>query len=156
MWQIREQRKTDLERHVAEFQAEMKRQLGEVDETESWSDGDAWSGLEDEGHVAPMESALEDEEYVDEDKYTTVTVEAMGSRSPSPEANDGSRPLGPDSTAASLPPSTTKKRAREKLADDKRKPRKKKFRYETKAERSATRAKQKSKNHKAKLRRVGA
>ncbi len=78
---------------------------------------------------------------MDEDKFTTVTVEPMGE--PGVEEVDKDAP---------------KKDYRNSNKDVKKRPPKKKtikFRYETKAERQATRQKQKSKNHAAKARRMG-
>ena len=53
--------------------------MGGVESTDS-DDEDEWGGiLEENGaEAAEAEQLPDDEEYVDEDKYTTVTVEAMG------------------------------------------------------------------------------
>ena len=111
---------------------------------------DEWEGIEE---VKPAEVVAQDEEYVDEDKYTTVTVEAMegvgdASEDDGTEANELTivKEVHGDARAP-------KKRIRSK--DGKAKVKKRKFRYESKADRSATRQKQKSKNHAAKVRRTG-
>ena len=104
-----------------------------------------WNGIPD-----PAPEIAQDEEFVDEDKYTTVTVEAMDR--PGEESEDDRIPIHPQ-RVVNGDAKTTKKRMPSK--DDKAKVKKKKFRYESKAERSATRQKQKSKNRAAMLRRKG-
>ena len=158
MLQLREQRKEDLERHVTEVNAELRKQ--NLDVGEGSDDGASGSeegevGWEGIAEAEPAEGLPEDEEYVDEDKYTTVTVEAMdGEDEGAVEDGDefavkatGPVPGGAEAKAGA------KKRIWKK--DGQAKAKKKKFRYESKAERQATRQKQKSKNHKAKLRREG-
>lgn len=98
-----------------------------------------------------------DEEFVDEDKYTTVTVEAMDGEGDDAVGEDDDEEGVAVKTAASIAegkPKVAKKRVSSKDGQAKAK-KKKKFRYESKAERKSTREKQKSKNHKAKLRRTG-
>ena len=95
----------------------------------------------------------QDEEFVDEDKYTSVTVEAMGERSEESEDDSGPVDAGREAKVANGYTKAPKKRIRTK--ENKPKAKKKKFRYESKAERSATRQKQKSKNRAAAIRRKG-
>ena len=91
----------------------------------------------------------QEDEYVDEDKYTTVTVEAM-------EPSDGELDTA-EAEAANVRRlksdgrSAPAKKGRQKLVDGKKKPKKKKFRYESKGERKDTRDKQKAKNKKQAL-----
>lgn len=118
-------------------------------ESEGAEGGGEWEGIEE---PATVEVLPDDEEFVDEDKYTTVTVEAMDGEDSKQQGGDGEE-FAVKAAEPVKAKSVAKKPARSK--DDKTKPKKKKFRYESKAERSATRAKQKSKNHKAKLRRTG-
>ena len=96
----------------------------------------------------------EDEEYVDEDKYTTVTVEAMEDFDPASQSDEE-----PDvqSQGEQKGHGETKPRKKRTWSKDGKnaKAKKKKFRYESKAERQVTRQKQKSKNHAAKVRRKG-
>ena len=153
--QIREQRKEDLEKHVAEVNAELRKQNPDDSDVESTSgaandDGD-WEGIDD---VTAPPLIAEDEEYVDEDKYTTVTVEAMdgsGEDEDADEAAAATRREGEKATNGGASGKVKKKRMLGK--DGKPKPKKKKFRYESKAERSAGRQKQKAKNQKAAARR---
>jgi len=117
------------------------------------NEDESWEGVAD---AAPE---LEpDEEYVDEDKYTTVTVEAMegsdvdeGSNRPPGDKPQGEKAEG---DAAVL---MKKKRIWSKDPSNpaKRKEKKRKFRYESKAERQATRQKQKVKSRAARVRREG-
>lgn len=114
---------------------------------ESNGEDEEWDGIEDSTAQAPeIEELPEDEEYVDEDKHTTVTVEAMGDEEPDEEDADGEVKAH---EVATLNEKETKKRkpwAKGKTGD---KPKKKKFRYESKAERQVTRQKQKSKGARA-------
>lgn len=142
---------------MTEVNAELKKQnraIGEDSDADSGAEGSLgeWEGI---GEAQPEEVLPDDEEYVDEDKYTTVTVEAMDGEDEADALDDE------DSAVKTIVPSKgeagakgiTKKRIWSK--DGQAKAKKKKFRYESKAERQATRQKQKSKNHKAKLRREG-
>lgn len=119
---------------------------GEEDSDAPDDEGE-WAGI-----VEPetAERIPSDEEYVDEDKYTTVTVEPMDDASDAAEDEEAEAARAKAARIASGNGAVVKKK-REKD----QKPKKKKFRYETKAERQMGRAKQKSKNHKAKLKREG-
>ena len=98
----------------------------------------------------------EEGEFVDEDKYTTVTVEPMGEL-----GGDTAADSDEDKTAAVAKMDSDRgeaKPAKRKPWSKDGKPaakKKRSFRYESKFERQATRQKQKSKNHAAKLRRTG-
>ena len=107
-------------------------------------DGDSsegeWGGLsDDEVPEAPIDL---EEEYVDEDRYTTVTVEAVSvdrdglhkSHAEPAEEEDGERPR------TDAQPSQDRK----KTAKERPKKKKKTFRYETKFERKMIERKQKS------------
>ncbi|EMC91288.1 hypothetical protein BAUCODRAFT_57460, partial [Baudoinia panamericana UAMH 10762] len=153
--QMREQRKMDLDRHMAEFNAELRKQNPDLTESEAEDGkvdadgaGGEWQGL---GERPTADVAQEDEEYVDEDKYTTVTVEPMNNFN---DEEDEDRDAAKE--YAQLPPedpnrSAKKKRvwAKDRPADGKARPKKHKFRYESKAERQETRRKQKVKRSKA-------
>ena len=123
-------------------------------ETEGSGTDDEWAGLEDEEQPPPVDHEAE---YIDEDKYTTVTVEAMdvskeGLFKAEQDQNDTDDPQDP-SLSEQVEATDTKKRTwtKEKPKDkDKAKARKKKrnFRYESKAERRVTRVKEKSRGRK--------
>ena len=141
-----------MSRHVAEVNAELRKQNPDLSESDSAPEingqDEEWEGIEE---VEP--EFAQDEEYVDEDKYTTVTVEAM--KDPRDESEDDaeSKKVVGENRTANGGSQARKKRIWSK--EDKAKSKKKKFRYESKAERSVTRQKQKSKNHAAKIRRTG-
>lgn len=162
--QLREERKHDLERHVAEFNALLRPIEQESDEASPSDQGD--HGQEWHGIAEPLELNHE-AEYIDEDRYTTVTVETMelsrgavdkvGEQS---QENIGSRE-GRGAESARIGPTMkqgkkiwTKEKPEKEGMKIKRK--RKKFRYENKAERKLTRSKEKSKNGRlAKARRSG-
>lgn len=96
-------------------------------------------------------------EYIDEDRYTTVTVEAMdlsrdGLREAEKQANqDADSPIDKKQKGANLPSTQRQgKRIWRKELPEKEgrapKKKRKKFRYENKAERRFTRMKERSKN----------
>jgi ribosomal RNA-processing protein 17 len=104
------------------------------------------------------------DEYVDEDKYTTVTIEAMDDAKALAQGSDDdddddqarAKTCVKDITEAK---DGAKKRTvwlKGKKVDFKDLPKKKKFRYESKGERKQTRDKQRSKNSAAKKAREGA
>ncbi|KAK5733197.1 hypothetical protein LTR17_009939 [Elasticomyces elasticus] len=136
--QMRDQRKKDLELHIAEFNAELRKQNPDLSEAEK----DAASGIDGDAVPEPEEVGQEDE-YVDEDKYTTVTVEAMGD------------PKDEEPEPAKVPPKVdaAPRKPRPWEKDGKAKGKKHKFRYESKAERQNTRRKQKDKNQAQKAKR---
>lgn len=105
-------------------------------------------------------------EYVDEDRYTTVTVEAMDlskdglHKQEETQADlDSSEERQLDGATRTNDPKQGKRIwTKDKPEKDARRPKKKrkKFRYENKAERKLTRIKEKSKNSRqAKARRSG-
>ncbi|EME39581.1 hypothetical protein DOTSEDRAFT_56916 [Dothistroma septosporum NZE10] len=156
--QLREQRKEDLESHVAAVNDELRKQNAILNGEE---DVDDFSGFEDSTPtLAPaakehQEELPDDAEYIDEDRYTTVTVEAMDDGKE--EEFDKEEETAKYATKAQIDKKPLrKKRPWDKGGADKVKMKKKKFRYETKAERAVTRQKQKSQNKKfAKARREG-
>lgn len=161
---MRDERKAELERHVAEVNALLD-PPEELDGSGSDKDGDTaeeWKGVEE---PPPVDHEAE---YIDEDKYTTVTVEAMdlskdGLQKVEQEGRRQEDDIGPaadekDTEVELKVDSNPKKRTwtKDKPHDraDKPKKKKKKFRYETKAERKFTRMKQGARNSKeAKARR---
>ena len=112
-----------------------------------------------------VEDARHEDEYIDEDKYTTVTVEPMeGSEvednaHDSAESNDGTplkgKKLGQQTIRDVVLPDGTIKKKRIWTKDKpstskvKKKAKPKKFRYESKVERRATKAKQSARNNEA-------
>ncbi|KIW96566.1 uncharacterized protein Z519_01957 [Cladophialophora bantiana CBS 173.52] len=153
---LREQRMAELERHVQEVNA-ILRSLSDSDEGEGKEDGveenseEEWSGISD-SEPTPLN---QETEYIDEEKYTTVTVEAMnisreGLFKAEQEPNkDGEEERGEIGTGLEDGLSGKQKRrwTRDRPKDTKRR-KKRNFRYESKAERKEARGKEKAKNRK--------
>ncbi|KAL6709680.1 hypothetical protein ACN47E_001108 [Coniothyrium glycines] len=164
--ELRQQRKIDLEKHVEEVNRLVKQANGEVfDEHASRSDHSCSSGAEDDdeddnedgqevkgfGDAAPLD---QEDEYVDEDKYTTVTIESVGiTKAGFLKPGDKDEAEG-DADAKEKAAEEEKKEKRvwtkEWPKNNKPKKKKVKFRYETKAERKAERMKQGAKKRKQK------
>jgi ribosomal RNA-processing protein 17 len=131
--QLREERKKELEQHVNAVNA----LVGNKYTSDHEESMEVWGGIEDAGE---QEIVDHEEEYVDEGRYTTVTVEAVDVSKAGLEriADD----VGSEST------DDTELKSVEKEANGKKrwpkKEKKKKFRYESKAERKITRSKQKA------------
>lgn len=114
-----------------------------------------WNGIDET--VAKPDGV---DEYVDEDKFTTVTIETMDD---DPRKWDGQDEedvtVVKEGEEEAGEGGEKKKRVWTKEKPKKKpgevKPRKKKFRYESKAERQQTRAKQKAKNQAAAKARKG-
>ncbi|KAL9528385.1 hypothetical protein SMMN14_07781 [Sphaerulina musiva] len=165
--ELRDQRKADLETHVAEVNKVLREQKAlaigkDPDEVDSDA-SDEFGGFDDDKNnpfstTGEGEALPDDAEYVDEDKYTTVTVEAMDESEDEEEvaakkaAEKAHYAKIEEEKAAEL---AAKRKKRPWLKDGAEKPKKKKFRYESKAERSLTRQKQKSKSSKAAKERRG-
>ncbi|KAM3414500.1 hypothetical protein BST61_g9660 [Cercospora zeina] len=158
--ELREQRKADLESHVAEVTKVLKQQNAlangqDPDDNVSSSGGDEFAGFDNEDTTTPAVAEIElpdEAEYVDEDKYTTVTVEPMGEKTSSEgeEAEEQEKEVSDTTTTiAETEVKKKKKRPWDKSGDGAAKKNKPKFRYESKAERSLARSKQKSKNSRA-------
>jgi ribosomal RNA-processing protein 17 len=105
---------------------------------------DAWGGIEDEGDLAvkAVEVVDHEEEYVDEDRYTTVTIEAVD------VSKEGLQKVVDEESDDGKEEEYAKPAEKEETGKKKwpKKERKKKFRYESKAERKVTRGKQKAGN----------
>ncbi|KXT13152.1 hypothetical protein AC579_5619 [Pseudocercospora musae] len=144
---LREQKKQEVEEHVQAVNEELKKQNALINSDEGEGDFEGFDETITKGEGAVEEVLPSDEEYVDEDKYTTVTVEPMGES----DAEDGQEEAeGINAPAVTKPePPAKKKRPWQKDGEDKKKVKKKKFRYESKSERAVTRQKQKSRNSKA-------
>ena len=151
---MRQQRKEDLERHVQEVNALLKKANGELSEEAEGEENEAadekgedeeWTGFEE-----PVE--INREEYIDEDKYTTVTVETVdisknGFSKPEEAGSEEDSEGGREAAVGSkLQASNKRVWTKEKPSKDRPKKKKKKFRYESKADRKVTRLKERSKN----------
>lgn len=125
---------------------------GETTGSGSEHEGDEWEGFE-EPPAVDYEA-----EYIDEDKYTTVTVEEMD---PSREGllksqaeEDSEDEVQTSKSEADLQSKQAAEKTQKKSSDTKPKKKKKKFRYESKEERKLARAKERmSRARKAQARR---
>lgn len=158
---MREDRKAELEKHVETVNAILRKADGGVldsSEEGSGAELEEWGGVVDEPPELDHEA-----EYVDEDRYTTVTVEAMDlskdglhrkreeeEGAQAPDDGDGENEMK-DSANGAQDKARNGKRIWTKENPEGRKKKKKKFRYESKAERKVTRHKERSGN-KAKAR----
>ena len=139
---MRDERKQAVETHVQQVNDLLKeaQRAGQDEDTNSQngSGPEEWSGFGDDPPVPPVDH---EEEYIDEDRYTTVTVESVivdreGIHKPEEseeEENEDSGSKGGNGDAR----------------ENKRKPppkKKKKFRYETKFERQRSSRKQRAGN----------
>lgn len=177
--QLKEQRKQDLVNHVEAVNAILRKaELGESDEDSE----EEFEGLSDDdnaenasGTPSNAVTADREEEYIDEDRYTTVTVKSMdksddeASSSQDEEehadadADGDGIDVGVDGKGVDQKPKTGGKSAlgkkktwtKDKPDGAKPKKKKKKFRYESKIERKATRSKQKTRNSAAAKERKG-
>lgn len=124
-----------MEEHIEAISRAVREAEGVV--ADLGSEEDVWNGIEDE-EVAP-EPIDHEEEYIDEDKYTTVTVEAVD------VSKEGLQKVADEESEASdtEPPQLVKAEEKTPKKQWPKKERKKKFRYESKMERKVTRAKQK-------------
>lgn len=141
--QIRKQRKEDLEKHVEEVNRLVRQANGDLSEADEADEGDdseteAGNAVTEPETFNPAAADInEEEEFVDEDKYTTVTIESVGISKHGFEKRGGDD----DDEAGEA---KTEKRVWTKERPKSTKPKKKKikFRYETKTERKAERVKQ--------------
>lgn len=155
--QMREERTAEFQRAMKEHQEQLRKMNEENDsgdedgnsKDESDNEEHEWEGFEEPPAVDY------EEEYIDEGKYTTVTVEEMDAsregllQSAKPEESsdedqdqqtENTEEANHDSNA-----STVKKRRITKAND---KPKKKKFRYESKEDRKLNQLKQRLSNKK--------
>ncbi|RDW74120.1 hypothetical protein BP5796_07562 [Coleophoma crateriformis] len=136
--QLREERKQELEEHVEAVNALLKDVDASKDYVESDEDGE-WGGIQDE---EPRPVIDHEEEYIDEDRYTTVTVEEVD------VGKDGLHKIvAEDSSDETMDAERPKPESKDEMKKVwPKKPRKQKFRYESKTERRMSRAKQKAGN----------
>ena len=114
---------------------------GEGDED---SEDGEWNGIAEPAAAIPAAADInEEEEFVDEDKYTTVTIESVGISKHGFERRGGGAGDG-DGDEQAQEEKKKEKRVWTKERPKSNKPKKKKikFRYETKTERKAERVKQ--------------
>ncbi|KAI2641822.1 nucleolar protein 12-domain-containing protein [Hypomontagnella submonticulosa] len=138
-------RKREVEEHVQTVNAILKEaeQAGYVGgEQETSDDGtNEWGGFQDTPALEPVDH---EEEYIDEERYTTVTIESVnvskdGLTSSKPEDDSSEEDQG---TAADDDSQHPPAGSKEKVGPPKKK--KQKFRYESKSERQLNQRRQKA------------
>ncbi|EWZ45604.1 hypothetical protein FOCG_01377 [Fusarium oxysporum f. sp. radicis-lycopersici 26381] len=139
--QIREERKRDVEEHVQTVNRLLQESeaAGAVEQESDEADGE-WDGFPDQPELDIVDH---EEEYIDEDRYTTVTVESVsvtrdGLHKPQVDDKDNE-----EDKKVEEPKDDQKAKSRREP-----KKKKKKFRYETKFERQLTDKKQRIKKAK--------
>ncbi|KAL1839348.1 hypothetical protein VTJ49DRAFT_1616 [Mycothermus thermophilus] len=147
--QIREQRKQEVEEHVQAINKILREaEYAGTEHNDQDNTDEEWGGLSDE--EVPEAPIDVEEEYIDEDKYTTVTVEAVSvdrdglhkpeleksSEDEDSEDGDGKEKQEQDKSEESKRPKHPPKK------------KKKKFRYENKFERALEQRKQKARKRK--------
>lgn len=138
-----------MEEHVetVNILLQQARKAGTSDtESDDDSDDGEFGGFEDE----PIQPVDLEEEYIDEDKYTTVTIEAVNVDKDGMHRPDGTDDAegvaGSDEEGEGKKAEAQSDAAAEKSKKEwPKKPKKKKFRYGTKMERKITEAKRKDK-----------
>ncbi|KAK3359236.1 nucleolar protein 12-domain-containing protein [Lasiosphaeria hispida] len=149
--QIRDERKQAVEDHVATVHR-LLREAREAGADEHLKDKDGsdeeWGGLSDE--VAPEPPIDMEEEYIDEDRYTTVTVEAVSVDRDGLHKPEAEQEENEDSAAAEggAKPVDGKEETEKKGGKEWPKKKKKAFRYENKFERKLEQTKQRAKRDK--------
>ncbi|KAF2854636.1 hypothetical protein T440DRAFT_441833 [Plenodomus tracheiphilus IPT5] len=153
--ELRQQRKVDLEKHVEEVNRLVKQANGEISGLGNTSADDDSSDDEDEEEFKGFEEPEpinQEDEYVDEDKYTTVTIESVGISkagfSRLGEEDEDSKKKGDDEGGGGEKKPEKRVWTKAWPKTDKPKKKKVKFRYETKLERKAERMKQGAKKKK--------
>ncbi|OPB39939.1 hypothetical protein A0O28_0000180 [Trichoderma guizhouense] len=144
--QIRDERKREVEEHV-EHVNKLLRESGAIevdsDDEKSGSGEEAkegeWTGFPDRPNLDIVDH---EEEYIDEDRYTTVTVESVSI------SRDGlERPEKPQEKTERDQEQETEKADQDKpKAKEWPKKKKQKFRYESKFDRQLTERRQKAKS----------
>ncbi|KAF2994855.1 hypothetical protein E8E13_003966 [Curvularia kusanoi] len=145
--ELRQQRKVDLEKHVSETNRLMRLANGDIASESSDPDSDEEDPATGEAVFTGFEDPInQEDEYVDEDKYTTVTVETVGiNRGGFSRPGEEAEELRKEAAAREEREKEEKKKrvwTKERPKTDRPKKKKVKFRYETKAERKVERMKQ--------------
>ncbi|KAJ5872556.1 Protein required for cell viability Rrp17 [Penicillium soppii] len=153
---IREERKKDFEQAMDEHSKvlqRMKEDAGDISDEKEEEDEDDWNGIE-EPPAVDYEA-----EYIDEDKYTTVTVEEMDAsregllKSAHEYDTDTEEKEQKPTETKDADTKTAKKRKPRSAASEAARKKKRNFRYESKDVRRETMRKQRNvKSKKAKAR----
>ncbi|PHH91033.1 hypothetical protein CDD83_1872 [Cordyceps sp. RAO-2017] len=139
--QVRQERRREVEEHVETINRLLRKSGAIVDQAEAEShenDEDEWDGFPDKPHLDIIDH---EEEYIDEDRYTTVTVESvLISRD-----GFGKPQVLDDEEEAKVDHPRNKDGETQYKEQKPKRPKKKKFRYESKFERQLTNRRHKDK-----------
>ncbi|KAI0472014.1 nucleolar protein 12-domain-containing protein [Xylariaceae sp. FL0804] len=151
--QVRDERRREVEDHVQQVNAILKEAeqagyVGEGGSSGGEDDPEEWGGLQDEPAPEPVDH---EEEYVDEERYTTVTVESVnvsrdGLTSSKPDKEQDEDESGEEGREAADGAQLNERSSEGKAKSHPPKKKKPKFRYETKVERQFTQRIQKARN----------
>ncbi|CAG7558634.1 unnamed protein product [Fusarium equiseti] len=147
--QIREERKREVEEHVQTVNRLLKESeaAGAVGlDSEEEDEDEEWGGIPDQSELDIVDH---EEEYIDEDRYTTVKVESVS------VTRDGFQKPQFDSEDKSEDKKVEETKDDEKKARREPKKKKKKFRYDTKFERQLADRKVRAQKSKMAARRSG-
>ncbi len=145
-YKVRDERRQEMEDHVRQVNDMLKAShaaTAEDDINTENDQGEEWDGFPDKPELDIVDH---EEEYIDEDRYTTVTVETVS------VSRDGlSKPELPSENEESKPKHEEEAEGQEEEEDKKKnrkaaKPKKKQFRYESKTERDFENRKQRARN----------
>ncbi|KAI2623286.1 nucleolar protein 12-domain-containing protein [Hypoxylon sp. NC1633] len=151
--QLREDRKREVEEHVQSVnailkQAEQAGYIGAEDTSDKDGSTEEWGGFQDTPALEPVDH---EEEYIDEERYTTVTVESVNvSRDGLSSSKPEEEPSEDDEETAGRSDSHPPQGSKETTKQSKQK--KRKFRYESKSERQLEQRKQKAAKNRKKPR----
>lgn len=154
--QLREQRDEDLAKHVQLVNSALRGADNE-DEDEEAEENEinvaVVSAVSTNNGYTGHGASAHEEEYVDEERYTTVTVGPMpasdSEQSDNSEHTKGmNKQNGKEEATRDVEAGKkgSKERSRSQAKDHKPRAKRKKFRYESKSERQAARKKERSKN----------
>ncbi|KAG8624110.1 hypothetical protein KVT40_009086 [Elsinoe batatas] len=158
--ELREQRKREAEERVEQVNAFLRAQADSDDQVgaDAEQDGDEDEEAEVFEGFGDAPAVSGQDEYVDEDKYTTVVVKELDDIRDYESGEEGAGIDGkPENEGANEDQQATKKAWTKKrpLHDKSKKKKKRDFRYESKVERRTERKKQKLKNSAAAKARKG-
>lgn len=121
---------------------------GDSETDDSDKDEDEWNGFDEAPQAPALEAVDHEEEYIDEDLYTTVKVEAVSVDRDGLHNKSELKAVEDDSDEHSAADDTESKNAKGGSSSEGRKDhpkkKKKKFRYETKVVRQMTNRKNKA------------
>lgn len=170
---MRQKRKDELEEHVKAVNDALSSAVAGDSESQAVYEDESnneWTGVSEDAEGGSPEAAPavrpvdHEDEYIDEDKYTTVTVEEVGiSRHGFDRAEDSSEDgsegdalqTRADSGRASTKSQPSRTVSRQEEREGRLRKKRKKFKYESKADRKVTKAKERMKNSRAAKTRKG-